>query len=43
MLPLQAVKDNPALREAVEEVQPEKVKLSLRLSQVLRWDGGKVL
>ncbi|KFM28533.1 Oligopeptidase A [Auxenochlorella protothecoides] len=28
-----AVKDNPALREAVEEVQPEKVKLSLRLSQ----------
>ncbi|KAL6770448.1 hypothetical protein ACKKBF_B31305 [Auxenochlorella protothecoides x Auxenochlorella symbiontica] len=30
---LKAVKDNPALREAVEEVQPEKVKLSLRLSQ----------
>lgn len=29
----QAVKDSEALRKAVEEVQPEKVKLTLRLSQ----------
>lgn len=30
---LKAVKDTKALREAVEEVQPEQVKLGLRLSQ----------
>lgn len=30
---LKAVKDSEALRKAVEEVQPERVKLSLRLSQ----------
>ena len=30
----QAVKDSKELREAVEEVQPEQVKLGLRLSQV---------
>jgi len=30
---LKGVKDNEALRKAVEEVQPENVKLSLRLSQ----------
>lgn len=30
---LKAVKDNEALRKAVEEVQPEKVKFTLRLSQ----------
>lgn len=30
---LKAVKDTPELRAAVEEVQPERVKLSLRLSQ----------
>lgn len=29
----QAVKDSESLRTAVEEVQPERVKLSLRLSQ----------
>lgn len=29
----QGVKDSPELRAAVEEVQPENVKLSLRLSQ----------
>lgn len=31
---LKAVKDSEELRKAVEEVQPEKVKLTLRLSQV---------
>jgi Zn-dependent oligopeptidase len=31
---LKAVKDSEELRKAVEEVQPERVKLSLRLSQV---------
>ncbi len=30
---LQAVKDSEGLRKAVEEVQPERVKLSLRISQ----------
>jgi len=30
---LKGVKDNEALRKAVEEVQPENVKLGLRLSQ----------
>ncbi|KXZ49272.1 hypothetical protein GPECTOR_22g865 [Gonium pectorale] len=30
---LKGVKDSPELRKAVEEVQPENVKLSLRLSQ----------
>eukprot|EP00884_Botryococcus_braunii_P009688 jgi/Botrbrau1/18720/Bobra.0386s0043.1 len=30
---LKAVKDSPALREAVETVQPERVKFSLRMSQ----------
>jgi len=30
---LKAVKDTEALRKAVDEVQPERVKLSLRLSQ----------
>jgi hypothetical protein len=30
---LQAVKDSEGLRRAVEEVQPERVKLSLRISQ----------
>ena len=30
---MQAVKDNKELREAVEEVQPEVVAVSLRLSQ----------
>jgi hypothetical protein len=30
---VQGVKDSPALRAAVEEVQPENVALGLRLSQ----------
>lgn len=30
---LQGVKDSAALRAAVEEIQPENVKLGLRLSQ----------
>ena len=30
---LKAVKDTPALRAAVDEVQPEKVKLSMKLAQ----------
>lgn len=30
---MQAVKDSESLRTAVDEVQPERVKLSLRLSQ----------
>lgn len=30
---MQAVKDSEPLRTAVDEVQPERVKLSLRLSQ----------
>lgn len=33
LLSTQAVRDSEDLRAAVEEVQPEKVKLSLRLSQ----------
>ena len=36
---LKAVRDTEELRKAVEEVQPERVKLSLRLSQV-RAGGG---
>ncbi len=35
---MQAVRDSEELRKAVEEVQPEKVAFSLRLSQV----GGRV-
>lgn len=40
---LQAVKDTKELRDAVEEVQPERVKLSLRLGQSRAlYDGFKV-
>ncbi len=39
----QAVKDTAELRSAVEEVQPERVKLSLRLSQSRAlYDGFQV-
>jgi hypothetical protein len=39
---LQGVRDSDALRAAVEEVQPENVKLGLRLSQSrLLFDGFK--